>query len=90
MREPKLVTAIGWFAASMAVAMYLSFIDQIILNLGGHPGSIILPLVTVVNTTAWSLYGALKTPRDWPIILCNIPGIVIGLITAVTAWMARA
>ena len=69
----------------MAIVMYLSYIDQIRLNLSGHPGSVILPLVTVVNCSIWVAYGFLLEKRNWPIIACNIPGIILGIITVITA-----
>lgn len=69
----------------MALAMYFSYIDQIMLNLSGQKGSFILPVVTTINCVFWVLYGALKTRKDWPIIVCNLPGIVLGIITAITA-----
>jgi hypothetical protein len=31
------------------------------------------------------LYGFLKPKRDWPIIACNIPGVILGAATAITA-----
>lgn len=83
----KIVNRIGWFAAFMAIAMYFSYIDQIILNLSGQTGSVILPIVTTINCTAWVLYGSLKAIKDWPIIVCNTPGIVLGVITTVTAMV---
>lgn len=81
----KIVNKIGWFASFMAMAMYFSYIDQIRLNLSGQTGSIILPIITTINCTAWVLYGSLKVKKDWPIIACNIPGIILGIITAITA-----
>lgn len=83
--KAKTVDMIGWFASIMAIAMYLSYIDQIQRNLGGHPGSIIQPGITIINCTAWVLYGIFKTPRDWPIVICNFPGILLGSITLITA-----
>lgn len=81
----KLVNKIGWFASLMAILMYVSYIDQIMRNLSGVKGSIILPIATTVNCTAWTLYGFLKVKKDWPIIICNVLGIVLGIITAITA-----
>lgn len=81
----KITNRVGWFASFMGVAMYFSYIDQIRLNISGQPGSLILPIVTVVNCMAWILYGAFKTKKDWPIIICNLPGIVLGTVSAVTA-----
>ncbi len=81
----KTINTIGWFASSMAVAMYVSYIDQIRLNLAGTQGSILLPLLTVVNCTSWVVYGSLKPKKDWPIIVCNAPGVLLGVVTAITA-----
>lgn len=81
----KNITRIGWFAALMAIVMYFSYVDQIRLNLSGNKGSIVLPIVTVINCTAWFFYAYLKPKKDWPIIICNLPGIVLGIITAITA-----
>lgn len=83
----KTVNKIGWFASLMAIAMYFSYIDQIRLNLSGQTGSMILPIITSVNCTAWTLYGSLKVKKDWPLIVCNVPGILLGIITAITAIM---
>jgi len=80
----KTVARIGWFASVMAILMYVSYIDQIIRNIEGHPGSIILPITTTVNCLAWATYAWYKEKRDWPIIMANIPGIILGIITAVT------
>lgn len=33
----------------------------------------------------WTIYGFMKPKRDIPIIVANIPGIVLGLITFITA-----
>lgn len=81
----KIVNRIGWFASIMAIAMYVSYIDQIMRNIAGHKGSVILPIVTSINCTAWILYAGLKSKRDWPLLMCNIPGLILGIITAITA-----
>lgn len=83
--DSRLVKRIGWIASIMAILMYVSYIDQIMRNLAGHSGSVILPIMTVINCSFWVLYGWLKPSKDWPIICCNLPGIVLGLITIVTA-----
>lgn len=83
--DEKIVNKIGWIASLMAILMYFSYIDQIRLNISGETGSIILPIVTTANCIFWVLYGALKEKKDWPIITCNIPGIILGLVTAITA-----
>ncbi|MFA5086330.1 MAG: SemiSWEET family transporter [Candidatus Paceibacterota bacterium] len=81
----KNVDKIGWIASFLAILMYFSYIDQIRLNISGQTGSVILPVITTVNCTFWVLYGSLKSKKDWPLIVCNIPGVVLGIITAITA-----
>ena len=81
----KHVNYLGYFAATMSISMYISYIDQIIRNLNGHPGSIILPIVTTMNCIAWSLYAWLLPKVNLPILMSNLPGIVLGTVTAVTA-----
>jgi uncharacterized protein with PQ loop repeat len=81
----RLVILLGWAASAMACAMFLSYADQIRLNLDGHKGSIIQPAITVVNCLLWAAYGALKPRTDWPIVVANLPGIVFGALALVTA-----
>lgn len=83
--DQRTVNKIGWFASIMAILMYVSYIDQIMRNIAGHPGSVILPVTTTINCSAWALYAWNKEKRDWPIIMCNLPGVVLGLVTAITA-----
>lgn len=79
------VTKIGWLASIMGVCMFFSFLDQIRLNIGGHPGSIVLPVATAINCASWTAYGCLKQERDWPIILANGFGVCVAIVTALTA-----
>ncbi len=81
----KLVTRIGWFASLMAVLMFVSYIDQIRLNLDGQKGSIILPIATLINCIAWVSYALLKEQKDWPIFMCNSVGVVVAVISIITA-----
>ncbi|MFA5166399.1 MAG: SemiSWEET family transporter [Candidatus Paceibacterota bacterium] len=83
--DQNFVSKIGWLASLMTIAMYFSYIDQIRLNLSGNPGSVILPSITFLNCIAWTFYGFFKEKKDWPIIVCNIPGIILGAATAITA-----
>ncbi len=81
------VTKIGLAASLLTMAMYFSYIDQIRLNLAGHKGSFILPVITTINCIFWILYGALKQKKDWPIILCNAVGLLFGFITVFTVLL---
>lgn len=75
MSERKLML-LGWIATATAVAMYLSYIDQIQLNLAGQKGSTIQPLATMVNCSLWVAYGFMREKRDWPIVFANAPGVI--------------
>ena len=76
---------IGWVASFLSIAMFISFIDQIRLNISGHPGSVIVPVMTAIAGVAWVTYSFFKTPKDWPVFVCNVIAIVLGIITAVTS-----
>ena len=85
MASESTVTKIGWFASLMAVLMFSSYIDQIRLNLEGNPGSMILPIATTINCIAWVVYALLKQAKDWPLIVCNGLGVLVGAVTAITS-----
>lgn len=80
----KFFDKIGWAASVIATLMWFSFIDQIRLNLAGQKGSIIIPIVVTINCALWVVFGVGK--KNWQIVVCNIPGIFIGVITAITAF----
>ena len=83
--QSKVIKYISWIATVTAILMYVSYIPQIGNNLAGDKGSPIQPLVAAINCSLWVTYGFTKTPRDWPIVLANFPGIIFGLITFFTA-----
>jgi uncharacterized protein with PQ loop repeat len=74
-----------WAATVTAIAMYVSYLDQIALNLSGHRGSIVQPLATVVNCALWLAYGFGRRKKDQPIIVANIPGVILGAVALFTA-----
>jgi len=76
---------LGWIASATAVAMYMSYLDQIRLNLAGQKGSLIQPMATLVNCSLWVAYGFLREKRDWPIVIANAPGILLGATAFLTA-----
>ena len=85
MTSERALAILGWVATATAVAMYLSYIDQIALNLKGEKGSTIQPLATMVNCALWVAYGFLRPKRDWPIVIANAPGVLLGGISLATA-----
>ena len=61
--------------------MYVSYLQQIGLNLSGQKGGWLQPFATTINCSLWVAYGLLKEKRDLPISLANAPGVILGLIT---------
>ncbi|MFA5878834.1 MAG: SemiSWEET family transporter [Candidatus Margulisiibacteriota bacterium] len=80
-----IVNKIGWSASIITTIMFLAYLDQIRLNLADQPGSIMLPLATIINGFFWCTYALLKKKKEWPIFMCNIFGIFIATITIITA-----
>lgn len=83
--SPKWVSVIGWAGTALALSMYFSFIDQIMLNLDGKKGSWIIPLVTMASAATWTAFGFLSKPRIWPIVVCNAPGVPLALVAFLSA-----
>jgi len=81
----KQMKIVGWIATFMSIMMYVSYIPQILDNLEGHKGNFIQPAVAALNCCLWCYYGFFKEERDIPIVAANIPGIILGIITALTA-----
>ena len=76
---------LGWVATIMCIMMYVSYFPQIMDNLAGHKGNFLQPLVAAINCSLWVYYGLFKKERDLLIVVANIPGIIFGLIAAITA-----
>ena len=79
------ISKLGRFASVLSVLMYVSYIPQIMNNLHGMKGTPIQPLVAAINCTLWVTYALLKKNRDYPVAMANAPGIIFGLIAAITA-----
>lgn len=84
-KREKMVRILGRVASVLSVLMYVSYIPQIANNLAGNPGSPIQPLVAMINCIFWTAYGLLERPKDVPIVVANVPGIVLGALTFLTA-----
>lgn len=80
------IKKIGWVASAMSVLMYVSYIAQIYSNLHGSKGNFIQPMVACVNCIVWTIYGFGSKPKDWPIIIANVPGIFLAAGAALTSF----
>ena len=76
---------LGWIGTLLSVIIYVSYVPQIINNLHGMKGTPIQPLAAAVNCTIWVIYSLTKKNRDYPVAAANTPGIIFGLIAAITA-----
>ncbi len=83
--ERKILPLIGWAATVMTIAMYVAYIPQIQSNLAGQKGDWLQPLIATFNSVLWGSYGAFRRKKDWPIVLANVPGIVLGTLAFWTA-----
>jgi len=76
---------ISRLATIFSILMYASYVFQIMNNVSGIKGNPLQPLCAALNSILWVSYGLLKQRKDWPVIIANLPGIVLGLITFITA-----
>jgi len=78
------IELIGWIAFSTGFLTFLSQIDQIRLNLSGHPGSVLMGIALTINSFSWLLYGIGKNSKQ--LIFANFIGILIGISMAITSF----
>ena len=85
--QKRSITIIGEIASVLSVIMYVSYIPQIAENLAGNPGVFWQPLAAFFNCTFWTIYGVGAKPRQWPLIVANVPGILLAAITVITCFV---
>jgi len=76
---------LGWVGTALSVTMYISYIPQIMNNLSGNKSIFLQPLAAAINCTIWVLYALLKDKKDYPLAAAKPPGVIFGLIAAITA-----
>lgn len=78
--------ALGVTATCMSIIMYVAYVPQIYHNLvSPHKGDYIQPLTAAINCTLWVLYAWFKSKRDRPLLFANLPGVILGILTTLTA-----
>ena len=85
MLDKKYRRLLGIAATCMSIAMYFAYIFQIRNNLSGHKGDFIQPLAAAINCILWVCYAWFKSKRDHPLLFANLPGVILGIITVITA-----
>ena len=76
---------LGWAGTCLSVIMYVYCVPNIMANLSGNKVPFLQPLAAAINCTIWVSYGLLKPKKDYPLAAANFPGIIFGLLTAITA-----
>ena len=89
MEEAKWHAHLGKIATVTAIIMYVSYGPQIYGNLTGNSTGYLQPLAAAVNCSLWVVYGYGKPQKDWPVVLANLPGVIFGLLAAVTGFIAQ-
>lgn len=85
--KEQVIKVIGTIASAMSVIMYVSYIPQIAVNISGNPGVFWQPLAAFFNCLFWTVYGFGTKPRQWPIIIANVPGIFLAAVTVITCFV---
>ncbi len=86
MDKAKFEKVMGVIGTITAVLMYVFYINTILNNLNGQKSDWVQPLMACFNCIIWVCYALFKERRDWPVALANAPGIIFGLVAAVTAF----
>ena len=81
----KQMKVLGWGSDLHVCYDVCVLLPTIMNNLAGQKGNFIQPLVAAINCSLWVYYGLFKKERDIPLAAANAPGIVFGLVTAITA-----
>nr|WP_314277609.1 SemiSWEET family transporter [uncultured Peptostreptococcus sp.] len=81
----KTLKVMSWIATCTAMLMYISYFPQIMNNIHGNKTGFLQPMVAAINCILWISYGFFQEKKDWPIIVSNIPGVVFGVIAAITS-----
>ncbi len=86
MSKKKINTFIGSIGAFIGVLVFLSYIPQIIANIGGEKSQPLQPLVAAISCLLWVIYGLTNEHKiDYILIIPNAAGVIFGFLTFITA-----
>ena len=86
MTKKKINTFIGSIGAFIGVLVFLSYIPQIIANIGGAKSQPLQPLVAAVSCLLWVIYGLTNEHKiDYILIIPTAAGVFFGFLTFITA-----
>lgn len=82
----KAIRILSWCATGMSLIMYVSYIAMIVTNLQGDKGNFVQPLAATLNCLLWTVYGFVQKPKQWPLIIANVPGIFLAAVACITCF----
>ena len=85
-KKKKINTIVGSIGAFIGVFVFITYIPQIIANLGGEKAQPWQPLTASISCLIWVIYGWTKEPKkDFILIVPNLAGVILGFLTFITA-----
>ena len=82
MNKKKINTIVGSIGAFIGVFVFITYIPQIIANLGGEKAQPWQPLTASISCLIWVIYGWTKEPKkDFILIVPNLAGVILGFLT---------
>ena len=82
MNKKKINTLVGSIGAFIGIVVFITYIPQIIANIGGQKAQPWQPLAASVSCLIWVIYGWTK---DYILIIPNAAGVILGFLTFITA-----
>ena len=77
MTKKRINTFIGSIGAFIGVLVFLSYIPQIIANIGGEKSQPLQPLVAAISCLLWVIYGLTNEHKiDYILIIPNAAGVI--------------
>ena len=86
MNKKKINTLVGSIGAFIGIIVFITYIPQIIANIGGQKAQPWQPLSASISCLIWVIYGCTKEPKkDYILIVPNAAGVILGFLTFITA-----
>lgn len=89
LRLEKIAGKVAPCAVIVCLLMYTSLVEQVEKNWHGETLPVANSLLTMLNCTLWTFYGAFKKGRDWAIIVPNVIGFFCGVAVFLTAVFCK-